>query len=289
MELFTPAWKSENLYRALYAVEKMTDQKKLAMVAKEAKNWKVRKAAVEKLTDQNMLADVAKTDSDSGVREAAVAKLANQSVLADMKETTGKIYYERDNRGTRIETMDRSIGYWLGERMQSVQKDPFVYYIFTNRDDARNAMLDLPFIHLAADSGKIICDKLFHFGYFAVTDNGTFTGKYDAFVAGADFTLDLWKITNEIFSKHNGERKNDLKPEKSVDKTAPTVAGNAKNVKFVREDRDATSVWRVHNAPCKADAVAFLSAQTITRSLYYVVVETPEGNFGKDKEGFYQE
>ena len=52
MELFTPAWKSENEEKALAAVKKITDQKKLAQVAKKAKNWKVRKVAVEKLTDQ---------------------------------------------------------------------------------------------------------------------------------------------------------------------------------------------------------------------------------------------
>jgi hypothetical protein len=33
----------------------------------------------------------------------------------------------------------------------------------------------------------------------------------------------------------------------------------------------------------------FLSQQDIDKPLYYVVVETPEGNFGKDKDGFYQE
>ncbi|MDR2773973.1 MAG: DUF805 domain-containing protein [Tannerella sp.] len=211
------------------------------------------------------------------------------AATATQKSSTEKTYYERDNRGMRVETMQQSMAYWLGERMQSARKDPFTYYVFTNADDAKNAMLDLPFIHLAADSGKIVCDELFRFGYFAVTNNGVFTGEYDAFVAGADFTLNLWEITNEIFTKHNGKRKNDLKPEERVGKTTPTVAGNAKNAKFVRENRDATSVWIVYNAPCKADAVAFLAEQTITRPLYYVVVETPEGNFGKDKDGFYQE
>jgi hypothetical protein len=48
MELFTPAWKGKNEERALRAVEKMTDQKKLKRVVKEDKNRKSRKVAVEK-------------------------------------------------------------------------------------------------------------------------------------------------------------------------------------------------------------------------------------------------
>jgi uncharacterized membrane protein YhaH (DUF805 family) len=199
-----------------------------------------------------------------------------------------KTYYERDNRGMRVETMDQSIAYWIGERMQSIRKDPFVYYIFKNMGDARNAMLALPFIHLASDTGEIICDEVFRFGYFAVTNNGLFTGEYDAFVTGADFTLEQWKKTDEIFAKYNGVKKNDLKPEANS-QTVPSAVGDVTKVQFVREDRDNTSVWRVFKASCKADAIAFLAEQTVIRPLFYIVVETPEGNFGKDKDGIYQE
>jgi hypothetical protein len=225
-------------------------------------------------------------------RLAAVEKITDKAVLKSVAATNessaGKTFYERDNRGMRVETVDQSMAYWIGERMQNKRKDPFVYYIFTNEDDARNAMLELPFIHVAADTGKIVCDDVFRFGYYATTNNGTLTGEYDAFVTGADFTLEQWEKTDEAFRKHNGRKKNELKPEKSVH-AVPSAAGDMKKVKFVREDRDATSVWRVYKAPCKADAVAFLSTQTVTRPLYYIVVETPEGNFGRDKDGFYQE
>jgi uncharacterized membrane protein YhaH (DUF805 family) len=67
------------------------------------------------------------------------------------------------------------------------------------------------------------------------------------------------------------------------------AGGDAQQVTFLRETRDGSSVWIVYKAPCKADAMAFLSRQYVDKSQYYVVVETPEGNFGKDKEGIYQE
>jgi hypothetical protein len=59
-ELFTPALKSENWKKRRKAVWKLTNQKKLAKVAKNDTDSDVRKAAVEKLTDPSVLADIAK-------------------------------------------------------------------------------------------------------------------------------------------------------------------------------------------------------------------------------------
>jgi uncharacterized membrane protein YhaH (DUF805 family) len=203
----------------------------------------------------------------------------------------GKVYYERDNRGMRIETSSQSTVYWMVERVRSPRKDPFVYYCFKNEYDARTALLELPFIHTAVDTRKLICDELFRYGYYAVTNDGRLTGEYDAFISGADYTYDMWEQTHVAFFRHNGVKKNDLEPERKASATVSSqpAAGNAKNVTFIREDRDAKSVWVVYKAPCKADAMAFLSLQQIVHPLYYVVVETPEGNFGRDKDGFYQE
>ena len=204
-----------------------------------------------------------------------------------------KKYFESDNRGMLVNTMSKSLAYWLGERFSSPRKDPFVYYIFTNAQDAEAAMLDLPYIHLAYDTGNLVCDHLFRYGYFAVTNNGTLTGEYDAFIAGADLTHEMWTQIHEVFKAHNGTKKNDLEPEKTTATTAarPSAppAGDAAKVRFVRENRKDASVWRTHSAPTKADAVAFLATQSVTQPLYYVVVETPEGNYGRDKDGFYQE
>jgi hypothetical protein len=82
MGLFTPAWKSKNHKRALDAVEKMTDQKTLAKVAKKARIGVAREAAAAKLTNQRMLADVAINAGDSGARKAAVANLTDQNALS---------------------------------------------------------------------------------------------------------------------------------------------------------------------------------------------------------------
>ena len=67
------------------------------------------------------------------------------------------------------------------------------------------------------------------------------------------------------------------------------VTNRKSNVVYIREDKDNNNIWVIYKAPSKTDAMSFLSKQTITQPCYYVVVETPEGNFGRDKDGFYQE
>ena len=68
-----------------------------------------------------------------------------------------------------------------------------------------------------------------------------------------------------------------------------TIDDYRKKIVYLREDKADNNVWIVYKAPTKADAIEFLNKQRIARPSYYVVVETPEGNFGKDKDGYYQE
>ncbi|MDR2557935.1 MAG: hypothetical protein LBC86_00085 [Oscillospiraceae bacterium] len=195
------------------------------------------------------------------------------------------------NLGTRIETQSASIGYWMHERMSKSVKEPFVYYIFSNESSARNALLEMPFIHEDNESGKLNCDKsFFTFGYYSTTENSIPTGKWDAFVAGNDLTHDMWKQLHEVFKKHGGIMKSDLEPD--ISNSTQSISfqkGNPQNASFVRENYNDGATYLTYNAPCKADAIAFLSTQNITQKLYYVVVETPDGNFGIDIDGLYEE
>jgi hypothetical protein len=216
-----------------------------------------------------------------------VVKYYRDPETTENTDNTEKPRTEKDNKGMRVENMSQSVAYWMVERFQNPHKDPFVYYVFSNEKDAKAAMLELPFIHTAQDTGNIICDDVFRFGYFAVTNDGVFTGEYDAFVAGTDFTHEMWKQTHAAFAKHNGRKKNDLEPDKSV-RSNVSANGDTRRVTFFNEKREGSMVWMMYKAPSKADAMAFLSKQHIDKPLYYVVVQTPEGTFGKDKDGYYQ-
>jgi hypothetical protein len=70
-------------------------------------------------------------------------------------------------------------------------------------------------------------------------------------------------------------------------------------VKFVRKYSETKTVpqtgqsgvvtYEVFKARTAQEAREFLNGKTVAERLYYIVVETPEGNWGKDIEGLYKE
>jgi hypothetical protein len=208
------------------------------------------------------------------------------SKLFGGKEEKPKSFNERDNKGTRHDSLGIASSYWMA-RISSPKKDPFVMYTFDNDEDARKAFLELPCIHIAQDSQKLICTEVLIFGYYP-----TEQGKYEAVICGDDLTYELWQQAKESFTRHGGNRKNDLEPEKH---TAQAKANEAKpeKVKFIREDRSqshgVTMIYRVHKAPDADTAKAFLEQNPVTKQFYYIVVETPEGNYCRDIQGMYKE
>jgi hypothetical protein len=50
-----------------------------------------------------------------------------------------------------------------------------------------------------------------------------------------------------------------------------------------------TSTYEMYRAKTAQEARNFLEGKTVSKQLYYVVVETPEGNWGKDIDGIYKE
>ena len=84
LDLFKPKWKHSDWKVRTIAIQKVTDQKILTVVAKNDENSQARKAAVEKIIDQKVLAEIAKNDKHAVVRKAAIQKVNNQKVLADV-------------------------------------------------------------------------------------------------------------------------------------------------------------------------------------------------------------
>lgn len=201
----------------------------------------------------------------------------------------GKKYKEKDNMGTRQETFSQAQSYWMIERMKSSHKPPFTLFYFSSAADAEAALLELPFIHRASDSGKLICDRPMTFGYYEVVEGKRGTGKFEALVTGDDFTLDEFNKAEAVFKKHGGKCKSHDAPAAGARVSAQK--GDASKVKYKEKTKgnDGTSVYEVYTAPNKASALAFLQTKTVSKKMYFIVVETPEGNWGKDIMGIYQE
>ena len=65
----------------------------------------------------------------------------------------------------------------------------------------------------------------------------------------------------------------------------PAAAGP----KFVSKDRKGDSTYEVYKGTDAESARAFLLGRRVDKPQYYVIVETPEGNWGMDVEGLFLE
>jgi hypothetical protein len=203
------------------------------------------------------------------------------------KKANKKSLYESDNLGTRHDTSALANAYWLA-RIASIKKEPFVMYTFENEKDAIEAMLELPCIHVAEDTQKLICSEVLIFGYYQIE-----SGKYEAVIGGDELSHDLWSTAKNSFEKHNGKFKNDLEPEKKAAVPKKSDKPKIGKVTFVREDRmermGHTMIYRIHKGPDAVSAKAFLEKNPVNKQFYYLVVETPEGNYCRDIQGMYKE
>lgn len=203
--------------------------------------------------------------------------------------SAGKLYYEQDNAGTRQETMAQAIAYWKKERPALLDRQPFTLFTFSSADAAEEAMLALPFFHKAADSGKLICDRTMTYGCYETKRRGVRTGQYEVMVTGSDLTQAELFFAERVFSGHNGRCKTRSVPCASA--ASPAEGGNAALVRYNEtiKGNDGVSTYEVYNGPDKASALAFLKEKTVVKRLFYMIVDTPEGSFGRDFVGLYQE
>ena len=249
---------------------------------KQAKSAETNK--IEAKTD-NAEAKPAETNKIEAKTDNAEAdKKEEVKTIDDMysAEDSQNAYMEKDNVGTRQDSLEKANAYWLGTRLQMTEKPPFSLYVFKSAIDAENALLELPFIHKAKDTGNLICEKVLEFGYYKVeADN------YEAIITGFDYTLDDFNKAEESFKKHNGVLKNNLEPTDNANQTA-SVGGDKNNVKFRETITENQYTYECYDGKTKADAMAFLKDKEVNKGLYYVCVYTPEGNFGRDINGIYE-
>jgi len=142
---------------------------------------------------------------------------------------------------------------------------------------------------VAHDTQKLICRKPLSFGYYSDEK-----GNYEAVLIGEDLSMEDFEQAQKSFTKFRGKLKNEQKPEdKSSQHVQPKSIDTGK-VSFVEKyskDNSFMSVntYEIYKVPDAATAKAFLETKKVTKSLYYIIVDTPEGNYGRDIEGMHKE
>ena len=185
--------------------------------------------------------------------------------------------------GIPLDTLTKANLYWLVQRPNMKKTNPFLLYLFSSSNDASPALLELTYIHKAKDTNCLICDRIMDFGFYEDED-----GLYEAMISGSDLTLEEYQYAEKAFKNHGGIHKNHLEPSSSQ-KASNYSVGNKSNVKFVKKYTKNGFTYECYEAKTKADAMMFLCGKEVTQGLYYICVDTPEGSFGRDKNGIYEE
>lgn len=68
-----------------------------------------------------------------------------------------------------------------------------------------------------------------------------------------------------------------------------TAARKSKQPKFIRKERQGKNTYEIYKGRDAESAREFLMTKRVDKPLYYIVVETPEGNWGMDVKGLYLE
>ncbi|MBD3338555.1 MAG: hypothetical protein GF353_05585 [Candidatus Lokiarchaeota archaeon] len=226
----------------------------------------------------------------------------------DIRQSDSKhqIFTENDNLGTRYDTESLASSYFIsrtsgnitvykdessGAESDSIESpvknEPYLLYEFESEKNAIAALLELPCIHLAKDSDKLICSEVLGFGYYLCKE----TGKYETILCGKDMTLELWKKAEASFSNSGGRKINGLEPKEGMIKKK--VKPKPGKVVFLRKDSKnvmgVNAIYEVYKGPDANSAKAFLEKKPVTKRFYCIVVETPDGNYCRDIQGFYKE
>ena len=218
-------------------------------------------------------------------------------------------FCERDNVGTRYETQESVNNFWLPYVLGS-PKFPFIFFDMREKKDAMDAMLSLPPIKIASDSGRLISTEILQFGVYPILANGEIS-SWGFFLAGDQISPALYQAAIASCKRHNGANprlseppkapataiSTPSKPDSSIivfdweEKVDMFKQMQVRGMRIVGLDAipQQIATKRHYKGPTKDAALAFLRVKRVDEPFYYLIVHTPEGVFGRDKDGIYEQ
>ena len=136
-------------------------------------------------------------------------KYCNGRVLAPAQTNSGMhhhVFKEVDNRGTRLEDVADANAHWTVLKALH-REEPGLVHGFDRLLDAHEALAAIPCIHVAEDSGRLICTEQLSFGYYELNDQ-----TFEAVLCGAALTRELFELAVHSFDRHRGRRKYERPP-----------------------------------------------------------------------------
>ncbi len=223
----------------------------------------------------------------------------HESIISNLLREKGYALPNAENNlGTFVNTEERANAEIM-RAMRAKTLYPRIIYTFKEKSIAEKALLKMPFIQKSHQSDNLIANKVIVFGLYKVK-----SGEVEALIAGYDLTKEMWGQAQESFVKHGGKKIIEVKPTPQKISTRG-LTKNITEVVFVKEVKEritayqmgifsdqnpvVESIYRLYRAENAASALDFLKTHPVDRHHLYIVVETPEGNYGRDINGIYKE
>jgi len=165
----------------------------------------------------------------------------------------------------------------------------YVAYRFPSMEDARAALLHLSFIS-EASGGQLKCHRDLMFGFYPHQD------KFVCFVGGTEMHYALWREASAVLPELPGAEYFRVSTAPDVMLEIPDIEQllrdenlKVEHVENREGEGDDYSQYYVYRAPDKQNALEFLKRARVSEPGVHVIVQTPEGTWGKDENGIYQE
>lgn len=200
------------------------------------------------------------------------------------------------NFGTYIGSEDHAI-VELKRGMRAGGEYSVLIYSFSDISIATSVMKDLPFIHLINETSEFTSDIVLNFGVYKNK-----YGTYEVLLSGYDLDIQTWENARQVFLEYKGTKIRESPPKNSSSTPKSKESGD---VVFIQERVDRTtnyamglydgpervieSTYRIYRGTNAKTAQEFLSEHPVQKQGFYTIVETPEGNYGRDINGIYQE
>jgi hypothetical protein len=162
---------------------------------------------------------------------------------------------------------------------------PYVCYKFNNETDAKIGSSSLSFIKTASDTKELISLEILEFGCYETETPGI----WEVTVWGENLTKGIFNEAKTKLEKAGGVLKGERVPVKDSPSGSQPIHKPIGKATYIRTDRKGQNTYEIYKAPSKTVALDFLKGKSVTKSFYYLIVETPEGNWGRDIDGIYQE
>ncbi|MBF9015864.1 MULTISPECIES: hypothetical protein [unclassified Oceanispirochaeta] len=280
---------------AIRAFDKISDQQMVNEIALGFYHSHLKEAAAKRITDQNILKMII-INKRAGLPTKTLAfdKLSDQKIICEVAINIDdeSIICEKALKKINDEILLASLLINIkAEEIMSVRRK--VIYKISSDELITTIALSAQNRYIRMEATGLITDQDI-LKQISEEDSDRTIREIAEFV--------IKTLNNSQETETQTERRKTLKKlgKKSSKETINSEAITY-TVSYQKEERESTEIlvndtmvpwekiYQIYNGPDEKTAKSFLEGMPVDQDYYYIVVETPEGNFGRDKNGIYSE